>query len=140
MDPTVVIRDRKFINSLGSSRPPKNRGKARKALRVALWGGAGLLAFGIGGVLALLTTRRSTEPSIDATLQHSGPAAVTAEAVAEAEPAPAPAPAPAVEAPAGGAAPPEEADAARDALSAGKAPTQDPAGGPAHIQPPGAGR
>ena len=89
MDPTVVIRDRKFINSLGSSPPSRRGGKTKKFARVLLWCGAGLLAFGIGGVLAVLTTRRPMEPAIDATLQHSAPTAPAGEqAGVEATPQP----------------------------------------------------
>ncbi|HEY6556439.1 MAG TPA: hypothetical protein VI072_04170 [Polyangiaceae bacterium] len=83
MDPTVVIRDRKFINSLGSSPPSTRERRGRRVARVALWCGAGLLAFGVGGILAVLTTRRPVEPAIDATLQHSAPTAPLVEPVAE---------------------------------------------------------
>ncbi len=83
MDPTVVIRDRKFINSLGSSPPSVRENRRRRAGRVLLWCGAGLLAFGVGGVLAVLTTRRPVEPAIDATLQHSAPTAPLVQTVVE---------------------------------------------------------
>jgi hypothetical protein len=69
VDPTVVIRDRKFINSLG---PGPKKQKTSSVTKIAIWGGAGLVAFAIGGVLAVLTARRPTEPAVDGALQHSG--------------------------------------------------------------------
>jgi hypothetical protein len=75
-DPTVVIRDRKLISSLPGPKSTK-RAKTSNVGKIFMWGGAGVIAFGVGGALALLTTRGPTEPAIDAALQHSAPLAST---------------------------------------------------------------
>jgi hypothetical protein len=58
VDPTVVIRDRRFISSLA---PASARKKTSNLRKIAIWGGAGVLAFGLGGVLAILTAHRPSE-------------------------------------------------------------------------------
>lgn len=64
MDPTVVIRDRKFINSLNAR--TKAAPKGSSAVKIAIWGGAGVIAFGIGGLFALVTAGNSEQPLVPA--------------------------------------------------------------------------
>lgn len=73
VDPTVVIRDRKFIQSLGSPNAT-NGAKSSNLIKIVLWGGAGLIAFAVGGALALLTANRPLSGGAD-----GAPAAVPSQ-------------------------------------------------------------
>jgi len=92
-EPTLVIRDRKLLKALSATGPRAIRsGKASRMAKVAIWGGAGVLAFALGGLLALLTAHRApTEPAVAEPEPIAAPAAPApvigaAEARAEGQP------------------------------------------------------
>jgi hypothetical protein len=63
-EPTLVIRDRKIVEELQSLRPPELPQRRHWSTTV-IWVSAALLAFGVGGLLALLSRGRrdAAEPT-----------------------------------------------------------------------------